>query len=649
MDRFLRAAAVALFTGLAGIAGALSPAVLALEESAGLRLLFFTRALVVAPPPQPPVVVVSIDDAAAIRRNLPDRVSEWPRSIHGELVDRLMELGASAVAFDVEFFRDGDPREDARFADAIRRSGRVVLVQRFRAIDAGGRQIWERQDPIRPLALAAAALAPAPLPDVASVGSYWTYLQTPVAGHVATLPTAALQVHGRSVGIPFNVASHPAYFNFYGPPGTVCTVPYDEVLDGTPSEACQITGRAVFVGAGFSRAQRPDQPDSYHTVYPTEIDFSGVELHATAFANLLTGDVLQPARSAIELLTLLLFGMLAGGVTYLTRTRRRYAQPAVRGRAEAATIAVALAAGYGLVAFLSFSALAVVLPVVIPLAIQAPIAALLALVVPPVTHSEHLRCVCLSTDIEGSTRTNATAPAAVVGRAMRAYASALDAVIRAGRGEPVELRGDGKTCVWIVETPSTQSELAARRQACLTALAAHEALVRFDDQWRPQGVTLPTRMALDVGRVTVTSEADRGLVNVVGSAADVAAVLQKENAKIRGRILATAAVVDGLEDTVITRGLGTLFVSEKLNAPVRVVEVLAAFGTATDRDRDLCRRFQAAVRDYDSGATADATIAFEALSRDFPDDGPTRWCLNRLGHLTKTDRAPHGRIARAAR
>ncbi|WP_431852724.1 EAL domain-containing protein [Allosphingosinicella sp.] len=53
----------------------------------------------------------------------------WPRSIHGRLVDRLREAGATQVVFDVVFSSPAaDPKQDLAFAEAIRRIGGHVLL-----------------------------------------------------------------------------------------------------------------------------------------------------------------------------------------------------------------------------------------------------------------------------------------------------------------------------------------------------------------------------------------------------------------------------------------------------------------------------------------------------------------------------------------
>ena len=126
MSRVRWAATIGLATSLVGVVCALLPFVAALEESVGLPALFLTRGAI---RPAEQVAIVSLDEAAAARMGLPPLVRDWPRSAHAALVDRLLEQGASAIAFDVEFFRHGDADADEAFARAAARSRRVVLIQ----------------------------------------------------------------------------------------------------------------------------------------------------------------------------------------------------------------------------------------------------------------------------------------------------------------------------------------------------------------------------------------------------------------------------------------------------------------------------------------------------------------------------------------
>lgn len=69
------------------------------------------------------IVIVKIDDASL------RSIGNWPwsRAAHAKLTDQLTAMGARQVAFDIMFAYRADPAGDKAFADAIKRSGRVIL------------------------------------------------------------------------------------------------------------------------------------------------------------------------------------------------------------------------------------------------------------------------------------------------------------------------------------------------------------------------------------------------------------------------------------------------------------------------------------------------------------------------------------------
>ena len=72
------------------------------------------------------IVVVKIDD---------DSLRDigrwpWPRRYHAQLIDELSKAGAKRIFFDVLFHGKSDPADDQMLADALERSGRVILAAR---------------------------------------------------------------------------------------------------------------------------------------------------------------------------------------------------------------------------------------------------------------------------------------------------------------------------------------------------------------------------------------------------------------------------------------------------------------------------------------------------------------------------------------
>lgn len=55
----------------------------------------------------------------------------WPRSRHGEMAEKLRKLGASTIAFDIDFSSYSRPEEDAAFAASLKRVGGDVILPTF--------------------------------------------------------------------------------------------------------------------------------------------------------------------------------------------------------------------------------------------------------------------------------------------------------------------------------------------------------------------------------------------------------------------------------------------------------------------------------------------------------------------------------------
>ena len=215
--------------------------------------------------------------------------------------------------------------------------------------------IERQRPPIPALAAAARATAPFPLPKVpVRTDQFWTF--KPQAGDQPTFPAVTLQVYSDSLRrhavktaavetasaenadpatprvVPSSAGHRGAppplvdrmrarrdaygtrpdervplgggvdalralyagapvrYLNFYGPAGHLTHLSYDQALRAS---AVQVRDKAVFVG--LAEFDPTLQRDTYPTVYsnPRGIDLSGVEIGATAFANLLEGSDLR--------------------------------------------------------------------------------------------------------------------------------------------------------------------------------------------------------------------------------------------------------------------------------------------------------------------------------------------------------------------
>jgi len=190
-----------LLTGLAGLVFGLFPFGMRFEENTGLDFLFKFRGAREAPSD---VVIVTMDEKSSGIFNFNDDPSKWPRSIHAQLTETLVEKGAAVIAFDVMFEKPQPDAHDQMFARAIRDARNVILtacmemrivpIKSAGSAHAGRVNIERMVEPISVLKDAAAAHAPFPLPKVPTrVSQYWTFKKG--AEDIATLPVVAFQLY----------------------------------------------------------------------------------------------------------------------------------------------------------------------------------------------------------------------------------------------------------------------------------------------------------------------------------------------------------------------------------------------------------------------------------------------------------------------
>src|SRR6185436_18900708 len=150
--------------------------------------------------------------------------------------------------------------------------------------------------------------------------------------------------------------------NFFGPAGTIPAVGYDKALAMNGEEAMRaFHDKAVIVG--YAEFAQPEQVEHFNTVFSTAagLDLSGVEIAATAFANLLHGSTLRPTARTIWTLGGLLMGLVCTALCLWLPNRVAFPAVAI------------LVFGYGAIAFLLFAQHLLWLPIVIPMLIAAPL------------------------------------------------------------------------------------------------------------------------------------------------------------------------------------------------------------------------------------------------------------------------------------
>lgn len=178
---------------LLGVIASMTSLGMKLEEEIGLHWLFTLRGE--RPAPQD-VVVITTDRKSAFDLGVPQEIWKWPRSLHAQLVKELTNRGTTAIAFDLFFKEAGVTEEDAKFAEAMHNSGKVVLIEKMTTPSKtqASPEITMQMSPTAQLRQAAHSLAPNPLPAVPfRVNQFWLF--EPSGEHFATLPVVTALIH----------------------------------------------------------------------------------------------------------------------------------------------------------------------------------------------------------------------------------------------------------------------------------------------------------------------------------------------------------------------------------------------------------------------------------------------------------------------
>jgi adenylate cyclase len=435
------------------------------------------------------------------------------------------------------------------------------------------------------------------------------------------------------------------YLNYYGPPRSLTTLPYHQVWQavGDPVHPLpELHGKLVLVG--FSERLQPEQKDGFYTVYSQEqsgLDISGVEIAATALANMIADHPVRPLDSRWMVVLLFGWGLVAG----LAVSARR-----LRWGLSALMIAGVV---WFVVAVHVFSVQALWLPLMVPLVLQAPLAGVAALLwryralgrernriraafrhylperavaalardLRAAPGGELLYGVCLATDAARYTGLAERLPPAELAALLNRYYEALFAPVRRHGGFVSDVVGDAMLAIWAHATP----EVAQRAQACQAALDVALAAEQF--RMAPDSGGLGTRIGLHAGQILLgnVGTTDHVEYRAVGDIVNTASRLQDLNKILGTRVLASRETVDGL-DQFLRRDVGVFRLPGKSN-PTAVLELRGLAGTATDTGRALLEDFAAARREFSAGRFQEARTGFaHCLERD-PEDGPARYYL----------------------
>ncbi len=410
---------------------------------------------------------------------------------------------------------------------------------------------------------------------------------------------------------------------------------YKKIKDEADELAESLQGKVVFVGIADNKSVKP--PDSFDFVFQNEHGnkgISGVEVVATAFANLLHDDDIKKVEPFQGLILLMMYGAVVGLVTYFLPTKLALVSVSV------------FASFYAIGASYLFINDNLWLPIIVPLFIQAPfivafgwLSKLLATeklantlkkflskwLIRKVskgevvsTKPEVMHGICLHSDVAGyTTLSERMGPDPLPLKQLeKEYWQLVDAEIEAQNGERLEIAGDGMMCIWTASSPT--EDLKAR--ACRAALNMQRGIDRFNA--RHAKTPFKTRIGLHAGSVALGLIGGEGqyTLAVGGDIANSAARLENDVNKLLGTRLIISDSVAADFDFVDIRRVGTFV----LRGKSKVIAAYEIPESGYSPPIDFAR-FQEALTIFDSGNWEYAKRLFGSLLADYPEDGPSRF------------------------
>ncbi len=601
-------------------------------------------------PPPTEVVMVLMDEISHRELKQPFNTS-WDRAIFGQLVERLTAERARAVVFDMDFTdpHPTKPEGDARFAQAIKANGKVILSADYILTPEGSPSVSRAIDIlIDPAAawgfdqfvadqdfMARRHLHVPPHPDADDFSSM-------------TWQTANLLAPPGTMKREDRLTER--WFNYYGPPGTIPGVSIYLALETNnfcPSDF--FSNKVVFIGGSVKTHFSGERKDEYRTPFTKKGQFiAGIEVQATEFLNLLHHDWLTRFSPRTEFLFILFAGLLFGvGLAWF--------------RPLAAT-------GIALLGMTFITALAYYLfwrqriwfPWLVIVAAQIPIALLwsilynslsayiqnklleqsLGLYLSPKQVQRILKepglrqpggskqvVSILFSDIAGFSRISEQLDPQELVQLLNAYYEKTIRCIHQTDGTIVDIIGDAIFAIW--NAPELQPD--HQKKMLEAALAFQQNVTQFNG--KQGGLALRTRVGLHTGEVVVgnVGSTEHFDYTAIGENVNLASRLEGLNKQLGTDVLMTRAAISPAGGDWLLRPVGK-FQFKGFENYVEVIEFVVIAGTP-ESARPWLESFAVALAELGNKNFDAAETGFKRTLELRADDGPSNFYLKQIADL----------------
>lgn len=598
-----------------------------------------------------PIVIVAVDDKSIDAVDKDRKIGwPWPRKYWGEMVSYLDAAGAKVIAIDLLFDRSSvynnatnhDDRDFAEAIDAVAATTPTVLAT----------YLWPDgtvSQPVPPVEKKITGMATISEEDI--IRSY-----QPVVHGRASLALEAMKRLGAPVP-EWASSQTPFLLRYYGPhakgdqPATFKYVRAANLLSAAEgSENAGISpemfkGKIVFIAtitAGtFDLKASPLSPR-----------FPGVEVHATAAANMLMNQRVTPVHAGMRVLLLIfacftaaagmvvparipfkVLGGLSGIIIVLGATAALFLSPDIRWLPPAAALIAATASAFTALIWTYLTELRQrrFLLKAISHYVSKSVADELARDPRKLSLSgERREMTVMFTDLVNFTTLSEKLDEHRLPDMLNFYLQEMSGVILAQNGTLDKYIGDSIMSFW--NAPLNQTDHA--RRACHAALEILSREKAIEDQLIAiANGPVKSRMGINSGPMIVGNMGStyRFDYTVLGDSVNFASRLESANKMYGTRILLSGTTANLVRDEFIVRKVDLLRVKGKLK-PMEIYELMG-HATAEPSQAQLISRYENALALYQKRQLNQAWELLLAIAQDFPQDGPTATLLARVLHL----------------
>ncbi|MEE9344356.1 MAG: adenylate/guanylate cyclase domain-containing protein [Methylococcales bacterium] len=431
--------------------------------------------------------------------------------------------------------------------------------------------------------------------------------------------------------------------NHYGQSATISRWPLINLLKQRSGSVFKDS--VVFVG--ISENLFLEQNYGFDTVFSSpKARISAAEIAATATANLIANELIEPLPIIGQMLVVFIWGMLVALIAHCLSIPR-------------ALLTFACLAIVYLIICLQLFLQLIWVPLVIPLLLMMPLSLLSGIgchyrrnqhtqkaihtafshyipgaVVDKLAAQSRLQdfrdeeqlvhAVCLSTDAGQFTRLGELIQPSQLAKLMNDYYEIMFSPVQHHQGFISDVVGDAMLALWTgVETDDSLAD-----KACRAALEIQAAVKVFN---QAQPYPLPTRLGMHAGQIRLGNigSASRFEYRPVGDCVNTSNRIERLNKLLGTSILITADVVPSRE-TCITRHLGSFLLEGKSNA-LSIYELIGMAEQVSNSQIEMFKQFDHALAAYSNGELETAQQLFEEFLQQYPADGPSTFYYQRCG------------------